>query len=211
MEYEQIVKKPNEFLELAMMFDTFKYIPRLSTKRIPIEEKESVASHIYEMIWLAYLSYYSMSNEDKKEIDLLKVIKLILWHEMDETLTNDIPYPAKKLLREQGKGEVLRQLKDVTSRYIYNRIPTSLLYNDKDVIDETLTDQRSNEKMFVKFLDYVNLFLNLVRNKRKGYPVDKAITECSRLTRFGNEFFDKVPLVKYLMDHPNEFLDMEDN
>lgn len=203
-------KEIDKYINLAVIFDTFKFIPRLSTKRIPIQDKESVAIHIYEMIYLGYLSYYSMDIDHRKNLDLLKIIELILWHEADEAITNDIPYPAKKMLRETGNGNALDLIKDMVVKVFNKLIPSSLFVTNGDIINETFLGKESNEKRFVKFLDYVNLYLNSINLSNRGYNTRLTIEECKKLTS-ENEFYEICPLVKELMENPNNFVNKEYN
>ena len=200
----------DKYIELSVMFDTFKYIPRLGTKRIPIAEKESVAIHLYEMTYLAYLAYYSMDEVYQQQLDLLKILKLVMWHEADETITNDIPYPAKRALKENGFGNVLLNIKDTVRGIFKNIIPESLNRLDHDVIETTFGTYKSDEKSFVKFLDYVNLYLNAIKLRDKGYNLDKTIDECRYLT-VNHEWYLKCPLVMELIKNPHKFVDKEYN
>lgn len=200
----------NKFVELATMFDTFKFIPRLSTKRIPIEFKESVAIHIYEMQYLAYLAYYSMEEEDRNSIDLLKVFKLILWHEADESVTNDIPYPAKHEIKRTGNGMILCKLKSIVYDLYTKIIPDRVKELDKDTIYNTFDIVDSPEKRFAKFLDYVNLYLNSIKLCQSGYSMNKTVEECKKLTE-NHEFYSKCPLVRHLIENPELFVNSENN
>lgn len=200
----------DKYIELSVMFDTFKYIPRLGTKRIPIAEKESVAIHLYEMNYLAYLAYYSMDEVYQNQLDLLKILKLIMWHEADETITNDIPYPAKRALRENGFGNVLLNIKDTVRKIFKSIIPESLQKSDEEVLGTTFGHYKSEEKSFVKFLDYVNLYLNSIKLCDKGYNLEKTIEECRSLT-VNHSWYLKCPLVMELIKHPHKFTDKEYN
>ena len=193
----------SKLYESVALFDTFKYLPRLSTKRIPISEKESVAIHLYEMQYLALLAYNNLADEDRNELDLLTIFQISLLHEIEEPIMSDIPYSFKKLVKEDGRKDHLDDLRDLaTGEALTHVIP---LYSvDFSKFKDT------KEAEFVKFLDYVNLYLTCIKYSRKGYCLDNTINECEKLTR-NSSWFSKSILVQEIIEHPSRFLDIDFN
>lgn len=204
------IKDLHKYVETAALLDTFKYLPRLSTKRIPIHEKGTVSDHIYDMMCLAYLTHDALRPEFKAKLDLLKIFKLILLHELDEALTNDIPYPMKKTIKECGESSLLDKLKEITAGVLRKILPESFLSNQSQVISETIGQSSSNEKQFVKLLDYVHLYLSSYRLSNSGYPMELTMEECATLTR-QHPMYGECRVIQYLMDYPEDFVNKEFN
>lgn len=189
--------------ESVVLFDTFKYLPRLSTKRIPIQEKESVAIHLYEMQYLSFLVYNDLVEEERQNLDLLKVFQIALLHEIEEPIMSDIPYSFKKLVKEDGRKDHLDDIIDVAKGEAFRHLIPIHSFDFNDFVD-------SREAKFVKFLDYVNLYLTCIKYERKGYPVSETIEECRKLT-MASLWYEKSTIVQEIIEYPQKFLDIDFN
>lgn len=201
-------------IRLASLFDTLKYIARLPNKRMPHYEKESVAVHIYEMMYLAYQVYPEVVAEGKLKLrfSLEDLLVAILTHEMDEVITGDIPYSAKKLLRESGKGQAVEWISEEAIEEVKEAFPPRLLHSTVKpyfMLDGAV-EKDVEVKSFVKYLDYVGLYLNCIRYENKGYNLGNTIKECIKLIK-NHKYYGSSNLISQMVDNPRLFIDIDDN
>ena len=86
--YEEII----EFIRLIGKLKKIKRSGWLTWKRLAVENPESVADHVFRSAILG------MIISDIKKLDMEKVVRMILLHEIAEPIIGDWDRPAKKRL-----------------------------------------------------------------------------------------------------------------
>jgi 5'-deoxynucleotidase YfbR-like HD superfamily hydrolase len=132
---------------------------------------------------------------------------------MDEVFSTDIPYPFKKAIKEQYPeySDVLLKIKEVSGDMVQSNLPDELRNHPSqiEVLNDSFNGHTSPEARFVKFLDYVSLYLNCYR-MNKLYSLSKTIDECKKLTS-KHEYYEKCPLVQQIIEQPELFINNEFN
>lgn len=94
-----------------------KNIPRTGWRFRGIKNSESVADHSYRTAVLAMLLADMLAARGEK-IDVEKILRISLLHEIAESRIGDIPFPALKYLKESAKDRIERQaVKDMLSDF----------------------------------------------------------------------------------------------
>jgi putative hydrolase of HD superfamily len=146
-----------------------KYLRRWNKINRNIES--SVLSHTFMVAFLAFL-FSRMCEQEivdhklSKDDFVYKAILRALFHDIPETLTGDIPTPAKKLIEEVDKKSLDDVEKDLVEKSIMTNAP-------KGVVD----DIRGN-----------NL---LAQFDTKKYSVDSLVKECDKLAIVMECLFEK--------------------
>ena len=107
-------------------------------RNIPIERRESVGEHIFTMALLS-LSIIDKYKLDKN-LNIEKVLKMILIHELGEIDVGDIPFMDK----EAQKNKHEKELKGVTR--ICNVIDETWILDIWKEFEEKNTEEQSDEK-----------------------------------------------------------------
>lgn len=85
---------------------------------VPTPHKESIAEHMYFMYTLANIYLPNDLNEDG--YDKSKILNMIMIHDLAETLTGDIPHPAKTDEDELKEDLIAKAL---WCSLLYNQVP----------------------------------------------------------------------------------------
>ena len=101
---------PRGYLDFLGKLERMKSVPRHS---ITVEGvKESVAAHSWRLAVMAYL----LKNEVDDDVDIDKVIRMCLLHDIGEAVTNDIPSFNKtdedRETEDKAVDQLLRLLPD---------------------------------------------------------------------------------------------------
>ena len=106
--------------------------------------KESTAEHVYGCLILAQ----HFIKEIKEELDELKVMKLILYHDIVEIEVGDAD--LKDLKKRKNKKEKEKQ----GAKILANNIPTTI---SKEFLDhfEEFEELKTREAKFAKAIDYI--------------------------------------------------------
>jgi len=75
---------------------------RYNLKRIEEHETQSVAEHVYNMLILAH--YFRDLEDPEHKMDMAKITKMILMHDMGEIETGDIIMGSKNKMHEELEG-----------------------------------------------------------------------------------------------------------
>lgn len=123
---------------------TLKHVVRYNSVRDDSVHAESVAEHIYGMFILA--DYFLIIESSAQELDRERVMSLILYHELGEIETGDIPTYQKTEADKAAEYEAAqRVLKDIPTKL---QEKAAVLY---DEYEELVTP----ESKFVKAIDKI--------------------------------------------------------
>jgi len=161
------------FLNFVLSLSRIKMIPRSGwiSHGISLRDVESVADHSFSTTVLAmWLADLEVSNG--RRVNLERVLRLALLHDLPEALTFDI---SKSYLEYLGiRGEAIKsELEEAAWKHLMKGV-------EKDTIRERYTRLQSEfnagktiESMIVHAADRLDLLLQIVEYRRKGYS--KAI------------------------------------
>jgi putative hydrolase of HD superfamily len=176
---------PFKFLDDVM---SLKCVPRSGwiTYRISKHDVESVSSHSYSVAMIA-LTMSEIIQQTNREVDVEKVLKMALLHDLSESLTFDI---SKAYLRYLGRGGA--KLKTHLERKAISRVLADL---DNKSLAETFmmtikeyVTASSFEAKIVHCADGLDLLLQVIEYEKMGYskstldPIWKETR--SKLTRY---------------------------
>jgi len=151
------------FLHLA---GKLKEVERYNEKRNGI--KESVADHSWRLALMAFL----LAEKLNLDVDVLKVIKMALVHDIAESITGDIDavlvMEGKVLKEEKRKGESKAMDK------IKNMLPIDIGAEVYDLWDKYEKCQ-TKEAKFIKALDKIETLTHLCESGYKTYDKPELI------------------------------------
>ena len=149
-----------------MLFDFFyiaadlKKIPRKGWKeKVGLLAPESVADHSYVAAVMA------MALSDLKEFNTEKILKMVLLHDMAESITGDF---TPEEIPKKDKDE----LENRTMLDILSKLPPNLT-NDYIKIWKEYQDGNSKEAILVHEIDRLEMALQACKYRDEGYPQDK--------------------------------------
>lgn len=128
-------------------------------EKLSIDKPESVADHTFSMAMIG------MVFSDLENYDSEKILKIILLHDLAESVTGDI-------LPEKISRENKRKLEDTAIKNILSNLPSSL---QKQYIDLWIEYQsnNSNEAKIVHQIDKLEMVLQAKIYSDDGYSKEK--------------------------------------
>lgn len=161
------------------IFSKLKFVTRFSG--VNMIQPERLESHIIEMIGLAFDLHYGLGG-----FDIYKVIYLIVIHDIDESVTVDVPRPFKYHTPEFRKA-----LDENILSYL-----DSLGINKEFVSDALNAKDNGLEGKILKLLDLVQVLRKLKTEESLGNST--LSQEIKNVTGFISEFKKSNPkLIKY--------------
>jgi putative hydrolase of HD superfamily len=148
---------------------SLKRVPRSGwiTYRISGHDVESVSSHSYSVAVIALMMSEIMRSRNQK-VDVERVLKMALLHDLSESLTFDI---SKAYLRYLGrKGSVLktRLERKAASRILADLQNKQLARTFRTAI-EAYSSSNTLESRIVHCADALDLLLQVIEYERMGY------------------------------------------
>lgn len=89
-------------LDLIEEIGVLKYLPRTGWRFRGIKDAESIADHCYRVSLLAMILADVLTEQDVP-LDVEKVMRIALLHEVAEARIGDLPFPALKYIPEELK------------------------------------------------------------------------------------------------------------
>lgn len=127
-----------------------------------IENPESVADHIFRTAVLG------MIISDIKKLNTEKVVRMILLHDLSETIMGDWDYYTKKKL---GKEKKLEREKEAMNK-VLSILPREL--NEKySTIWKELFEGESEEAKLVKQIDILEMIFQALEYEKEGYDKER--------------------------------------
>lgn len=146
--------------DLLEKLNRLKQIPRTGWLlcEVPLGEVEDVAQHTFDVVVMTLL----LSEELMPgKIDLAKALAMAAVHDWPESVTGDIPYPArahfqsgeKARVEERALGELLGNLRS-SGRYLE-------LWRE-------YSERRSTEARLVHLADYLSIMVQALKHRERG-------------------------------------------
>ena len=157
---------PLKFFDSVM---SLKRVPRSGwiTYRISGHDVESVSSHSYSVAVIALVMSEMMRSRNQK-VDVERVLKMALLHDLSESLTFDI---SKAYLRYLGrKGSVLKtRLERKAASRILSDLQNKQLARTFRTAIEAYSSSNTPEARIVHCADALDLLLQVIEYERMGY------------------------------------------
>lgn len=188
----------NEVEKLKYTYGLNKII-RYNKKRVETKktETQSVAEHIYNMLILAH--YFRDLEDPGHKLDMQKVVKIILMHDMGEIETGDIIQGEKTKTHENEESLAITNVAEKSPYFIKKEI--------RELFDE-FENPKTREGKFAKSIDKfesqmwwgevcdldmvmsVNTPEQRMKNEEKRRTV-YAECECFVIAKFGKAIYDR--------------------
>jgi len=161
------------FLDFVSSLNRAKMIPRSGwiSHGISLQDVESVADHSFSTTVLAML-LADLEVANGRRINLERVLRLALLHDLPEALTFDI---SKSYLEYLGKrGEAIKsELEQAAWKHLIKDVEKGTIRKCYDQLQSEFNAEKTIESMIVHAADRLDLILQIVEYRRRGYS--KAI------------------------------------
>ncbi len=124
---------------------------RYATKRNTKTHSESVAEHVFALIFLA--QYFLLLEDPKKKLDHLKVLHIILFHDFGEIIHGDVPYHRKTKEHQEKEREAAKK--------VFSSLPKNISKSSLKHWSE-YENRKSPEARFVYALDKIEPLFELL-------------------------------------------------
>jgi len=156
-------------LDFISSLSRIKMIPRSGwiSHGIALQEVESVADHSYSTSVLA-MFLADLELERGNRIDVERVLRLSLLHDLPESLTFDI---SKAYLEYLGKrGETIKdELEQAAWKSIIKGIQVTSIRKNYDRLQAEFNAERTVESKIVHAADRLDILLQVVAYRKRGY------------------------------------------
>ena len=160
-------------LDFVSSLGKVKMIPRSGwiSHGISLQEVESVADHSFSTTVLAML-LADLEVANGRRINIERVLRLALLHDLPEALTFDI---SKSYLEYLGmRGEVIKsELEQAAWKHLIEGLEKGAIRKRYAQLQSEFNAEQTIESMIVHAADRLDLLLQIVEYRRRGYP--KAI------------------------------------
>jgi len=161
------------FLDFVSSLGRVKMIPRSGwiSHGISLQEVESVADHSFSTTVLAML-LADLEVANGRRINIERVLRLALLHDLPEALTFDI---SKSYLEYLGmRGEAIKsELEQAAWKHLIEGIEKGAIRKRYAQLQSEFNAEQTIESMIVHAADRLDLLLQIAEYRRRGYP--KAI------------------------------------
>ena len=161
------------FLDFVSSLGRVKMIPRSGwiSHGISLQEVESVADHSFSTAVLAML-LADLEVANGRRINIERVLRLALLHDLPEALTFDI---SKSYLEYLGmRGEAIKsELEQAAWKHLIKGIEKGAIRKRYTRLQSEFNAEQTIESMIVHAADRLDLLLQIAEYRRRGYP--KAI------------------------------------
>ncbi len=143
----------SDILHLLLYGNQLKRTVRTGWVQRGVTNAENVAAHSYGVVFVAC----TLAELAEQPVDLLKVLKMAMLHDLPEALTTDIPTPAWHYLPAGIKTEVERQALSTILGDMPFAAQWSVLWEElhqKKTLEAQLVDDADKLEMFVQAVMY---------------------------------------------------------
>jgi len=158
--------KEKDFIEFAKIIGKLKRTPRTGWKMRGVKNSESIADHSFRTVLIG------MVLADLEGLDTEKVMRMLLLHDIEESITGDITTLVKEKMdkeelnnkqREAVKKALSLLPKDLRSNYL-------LLWNEME-------EEKTVEAKFCKDIDKLEMMIQLVDYEDEDETNKKKLKE----------------------------------
>jgi 5'-deoxynucleotidase YfbR-like HD superfamily hydrolase len=146
----------NNFLDEVIKRTTS--ITRFSTR--PFIRPQNLAEHHGNVTFIAMiLSDYLSQNGFK--IDVEKTMRLAITHDLDETVSSDIPHPAKYNYGNESEklAEALKNLSEITIKGLLSKLHNKKMFDYYYNLYQEEKEKMTIESKIVKLADYIDVII----------------------------------------------------
>lgn len=147
-----------------------KAIPRSGwiSHGVALQDVESVADHSFSTCALSLL-LADLEGRTGKSVDVERVLRMAVLHDMPESLTFDI---SKEYLRYLGqRGRVIKsELERAAWKQIADGLKEPVLRRTYTRLQREFEEERTIESRLVHAADRLDILLQVIEYRRRGYP-----------------------------------------
>lgn len=125
---------------------------------------ESVADHCFRVCVLSMLLGDLL--KDRYEIDMEKLLKISLLHDIAESKIGDIPYESLKYLGEENKSRAEKE----ACKDLFKNIENGDTYY---ALWEEFEDRKSTEAQIVRAADKLEMMIQCYEYEKQGHRLDR--------------------------------------
>lgn len=146
-----------------------KAIPRSGwiSHGIVLQDVESVADHSYSTCALALL-LADLELKRGRNVDVERVLRMALIHDLPESLTFDISKEYLKYLGKRGDA-MKRELDRSAWKHITNGLRDPTLQRTYTGLQKEFEEERTFESQMVRAADRLDILLQIIAYRRRGY------------------------------------------
>jgi putative hydrolase of HD superfamily len=147
-----------------------KAIPRSGwiSHGVTLQDIESVADHSFSTCVLALL-LADLEARSGKRVNIERVLRMALLHDMPESLTFDISKEYLQYLGNRGRT-IKSELERAAWRHIADGLKESDLRRNYTRVQKEFDAERTIESRIVHAADRLDILLQVVEYRRRGYP-----------------------------------------
>lgn len=161
---------------------------RYEQTRTAEHPNESVAEHIYGIHVLA--QYFLPLEDAENEMDVVKVMQMITWHDIDELETGD--------MLGQFKTDADRARGNAVIPIAISKLPGSLQHSVETLMQEFI-EQKTREATFVKAADKIEAAFEIFNESYKTiFELNKTTLEHHNRTKY--PYLDDFPYMRRFVD-----------
>ncbi len=167
-----------------------KYIERWSLMRSTV--KENIMEHSEQTAQIAHALAIIANKLYSKNVNLLKVVEIAMYHEASEVLTGDLPTPIK--YNNPEIKSAYKAIEAIALKKLLDMIPIEIKEEYRDIL---ITDTSSYEYKLVKAADKLCAYIKCIEEMTSGNR------EFARAEVIIQRELDEYPLpeVKYFIDN----------
>jgi len=147
-----------------------KSIPRSGwiTHGVSLQDVESVADHSFSTCSLALL-ISDLEAERGEHVNIERVLRLAILHDLSESLTFDISKAYLEYLGPRG-GTIKRELEHSAWKHIVDGLNDPKLHRRYSALQKEFDAERTFESRIVRAADRLDILLQVVEYRKRGYP-----------------------------------------
>jgi putative hydrolase of HD superfamily len=147
-----------------------KSIPRSGwiTHGISLQDVESVADHSFSTCSLALL-ISDLEAQRGEHVNIERVLRLALLHDLSESLTFDISKAYLEYLGPSGAA-IKRDLDHSAWRHIVDGLQNPKLHRSYSALQKEFEAEKTFESRLVHAADKLDILLQIIEYHRRGYP-----------------------------------------
>ncbi|MGA3109073.1 MAG: HD family hydrolase [Candidatus Bathyarchaeia archaeon] len=161
------------FLDFVSSLSRIKMIPRSGwiSHGVSLQDVESVADHSFSTAVLAML-LVDLEVANGRKINIERVLRLALLHDLPETLTFDISKTYLEYLGRRGHS-IKSELEQAAWKHLIKGIGKGAIRTRYAKLQLEFNAEKTIESRIVHAADRLDLLLQILEYRRRGYP--KAI------------------------------------
>jgi putative hydrolase of HD superfamily len=147
-----------------------KAIPRTGwiSHGVSLQDVESVADHSFSTCALSLL-VADLEVQNGKHVNVERVLRLALLHDLSESLTFDISKEYLEYLGPSGKA-IKAELEHAAWKHITDDLKESKLRRSYSRLQREFDAGQTLESKIVRAADGLDILLQVIQYRRKGYP-----------------------------------------